>query len=70
MQAKAAAEVAQVLKGSTPTAANSRQLPYVEAVVLEALRLHAPAYMVGRCACRPTTLNGYDVDKGTTVLVR
>ena len=33
-----------------------RQLPYLEAVVLETLRLRPPAYMVGRCASRPVIL--------------
>ena len=33
-----------------------RQLPYLEAVVLETLRLRPPAYMVGRCASRPVSL--------------
>lgn len=42
-QAKAAAEVAAALQGRTPGAADIRSLPYVEAVVLEALRLYAPA---------------------------
>jgi cytochrome P450 len=44
-------------------------MPYLEAVVLEALRLHPPAYMVGRCASRPAQLAGYSLPAGTTVLV-
>ena len=39
-----------------------RQLPYLEAVVLETLRLRPPAYMVGRCASRPVTLTGAQAD--------
>jgi cytochrome P450 len=48
---------------------STRQLPYLEAVVLEALRLYSPAYMVGRCACVPTSLGGFELPAGTTVLV-
>jgi cytochrome P450 len=44
-------------------------MPFLEAVVLEALRLYSPAYMVGRCACRPAQLAGYSLPAGTTVLV-
>lgn len=45
-------------------------LRYVEAVVLEALRLYSPAYMVGRCANSDIQLAGYNLPAGTTVLVR
>jgi cytochrome P450 len=44
-------------------------MPFLEAVVLEALRLYSPAYMVGRCASRPVQLAGYSLPAGTTVLV-
>lgn len=46
-----------------------RQMPYLEAVVLEALRLYSPAYMVGRCARAETSLGPYVLPAGTTVLV-
>ena len=57
-----------------------RRLPVLEAIVLEALRLYSPAYMVGRCACRDVVLLGppgpggrpatqYRLAAGTTVLV-
>eukprot|EP00967_Tisochrysis_lutea_P133857 scaffold235653_cov16-Tisochrysis_lutea.AAC.2 len=42
---KAVAEVEAVLKGHRPEAADTRLLPYIEAVVLESLRLYSPAYM-------------------------
>ncbi|KAL4425407.1 hypothetical protein ABPG75_009423 [Micractinium tetrahymenae] len=50
-------------------AADSRRLPFVEAVVLEAMRLSPPAHLVGRCAAADTHLAGYYLQKGTTVLV-
>ena len=47
-----------------------RELKYIEAVVLEALRLYAPAYLVGRCANRDVQIGTYSLPAGTTVLVR
>jgi cytochrome P450 len=72
VQAAAAAEVAARLPdGRPPAAADVAALPAVTAVVLEALRLYSPAYMVGRCANADVELaGGYRLPKGTTVLVR
>jgi cytochrome P450 len=71
VQAAAAAEVTAVLGSSTATAADVGRLPLLTAVVLEALRLYSPAYMVGRCANRDVQLaGGYLLPAGTTVLVR
>lgn len=71
-QSAAAAEVASALPpGRAPAAADIGRLPRVTAVVLEALRLYSPAYMVGRCANADIELaGGYRLPKGTTVLVR
>jgi cytochrome P450 len=44
-------------------------LKYTEAVLLEALRLYAPAYLVGRCANRDVQLGSYTLGSGTTVLI-
>lgn len=51
-QAAAAAEACAVLRGAAPAAEDVGRLPRITAVVLEALRLYSPAYMVGRCASR------------------
>ncbi len=40
-----------------PTAATVSDLPYLEAVILETLRLRPPAYIVGRCASRDVQLS-------------
>lgn len=68
--------VQAVLQGREPTAADVENLPVCEAVILETLRLHPPAYMIGRCAAHDTTLPGpdhpggvYSVPAGTTALV-
>jgi cytochrome P450 len=82
-QAAAAAEVAAVLgtrssssssggdaAGAVPGPGDLPQLPYLTAVVLEALRLWSPAYMVGRCAAKDVQLaGGYTLPAGTTCLV-
>lgn len=52
-----------------PTAESYAQLKYCEAVVYEAMRLAPPAYMVGRCCAEDVHVAGYDLPKGTTVLV-
>ena len=77
-QAAAAEEAAAVLGAGAaagegaalPGAKDLARLPKVTAVVLEALRLHSPAYMVGRCASRAAGLaGGFSLPQGTTVLV-
>lgn len=63
-QARAAAEVRERLGGAAPSAANAASLQYLEAVVLEALRLRPPAYLVGRCAARDVELGPYSLTAG------
>lgn len=41
-----------------------RQLPYLESVILETLRLRPPAYIVGRCASQADSLAGFQVEPG------
>jgi cytochrome P450 len=43
------------------------QLPYLEAVCLETLRLDPVAPMIGRALLRPMTLKGYQLPAGTSV---
>ena len=43
------------------------KLPYLEACVLEALRLYPPAFMVGRCAAEDVQLGKWTVKKGNTL---
>ena len=71
----------EVLQGRAPTAADVDRLPYCTDVLLETLRVHPPAYMIGRCAAAATSVRAaargaqrrqtleYTVAKGTTALV-
>jgi len=66
---KMQAEVDEVLRGREATAEDCSRLRYVEMVALEAMRLYPPAYVFGREANVDTTLGGYALPKGTTVLM-
>jgi cytochrome P450 len=63
--------VQEVLQGRPVSLQDISRLPYTESVLLETLRVHPPAYMIGRCAGADTPLGetGFTVAKGTTVLV-
>lgn len=74
IQSKASEEVERVLKnGRKPVPQDASpgggKLEYIEAVVLEAMRVMPPAYLVGRCTASSTELAGYSIPKGTTILV-
>jgi len=64
-----AAELNNVLGGRTAAAADLPQLPYTEAVVLEALRLYPPIWWFGRLALHDFEIGGFRVPGGTMVLV-
>ena len=74
--AAAAAEVDALLGGPgggarPPAPGDVGALPYLEAVLLEGLRLLPPAYMVGRCAAGGAAGFGdsFSLPPGTTLLV-
>jgi cytochrome P450 len=68
-EAKLHAELAAVLGGRAPTAADLPRLPYTERVVQESLRLYPPAYAMGREAIRDCEVGGYRVPKGMTIFL-
>jgi cytochrome P450 len=52
-------EIDRVLGGRAPTVADIPDLPYVERLVTESMRLYPPAWIVGRRAIQPYAMNGY-----------
>ena len=66
---KLQSEVDDVLQGRAATADDWPRLRYAEWISLEAMRLFPPAYVVGREAIVDTTLGGYRLPRGTTVLM-
>ena len=63
------AELAAVLDGRPPTAADLPRLPYTERVVQEVMRLYPAAYMMGRQAVAACDIGGYLLPAGATVLM-
>jgi cytochrome P450 len=69
LQVKLHAEVKQVLAGrSRVEAADVGRLAYARQVILEALRLYPPVWIVGRHALSEVKLGQYTVPKGANVL--
>lgn len=62
-------ELDRVLGGRAPTLDDLRALPYTLQVVKEVLRLHPPAPFYSRDAVEPDQLGGYDVGRGTIMLL-
>lgn len=62
-------EVREVVGGRLPVFEDAARLRYTEAVVLESMRLYPPAYVIGREAIQDTTLGGYPVQRGLTLLM-
>ncbi len=62
-------EVDDVLGNRTPTIEDLPRLPFVEAVLKETMRLHPPAYLVGRYTLRDLELGDAFLPAGTLVLV-
>lgn len=70
VEARLAAELAEVLGDRTPTLADLPRLAYTNLVLKESMRLFPPAWTVStRVAARDTTVGGYRVPAGTAVMV-
>ena len=63
-QERLRAEVGTVCRGRTPTAADTRALHLTRRVVLETLRLHPPAWNIGRTAAEDHELGGMRIPEG------
>jgi cytochrome P450 family 12 len=70
-QEKLRAEIRQVLpeKNSPLTADNMRNMPYLRAVIKEALRMLPPASGTIRAAGQELVIQGYQIPQGTNLLV-
>ncbi len=68
-RARLEAELAEVLGGRRITAADSPALPWTLALIEESMRLHPPAYNIGREALHAVTIGGHRLPERSTVLV-
>jgi cytochrome P450 len=66
---KLKAEVDEVLGGRTPTVEDVPKLKYVEYVLLEAMRLYPPIFVLMRRAVADDVVGGYHVPAGSTVVL-
>jgi len=57
------------LGGKPPTFEDLENLPFVDAVISESLRLYPPAYIIGREAIEETTIGPYKAPKGMQILI-
>jgi cytochrome P450 len=62
-------EIDRVLAGRTPSIADLPSLPTVERVVTESMRLYPPAWIVGRRAIAPYTIDGYTLPARSIVIM-
>jgi cytochrome P450 len=63
------AELESVLGGRAPTAADVKSLAYTECVLKEAMRLHPPAWTMGRAVLEPFEVRGHALQRGDQVLI-
>src|SRR5262249_7633234 len=62
-------ELRRVLSGRSPSVNDLPALPYPEMVIREVLRLYPPAPGLAREPIEDVTIGGYDVPKGSLVVV-
>jgi cytochrome P450 len=68
-EAKLHEELRTVLGGRAPAAADYGALPYTRAVLAESMRLHPPAWTVGRQPLEDFAAGGYSIRAGSIVLL-
>jgi cytochrome P450 len=62
-------ELRGVLNGRSPEPGDLRNLPYLDALLHEVLRLYPPAYITARTSIEPCQIGGYDFPAGSTILM-
>lgn len=60
-------EIEREVGDRPPTPADPARMPYLEQVLLEALRLYPSAYLIGREAIENCEIGGYDIPRGMTI---
>ncbi len=68
-QDRAATEAASVLGGAVPTYDDLERLPYLRAVIDEAMRLYPPVWLVSRQALTDDVLGGREIPAGSLVIM-
>ena len=68
-EAELLAEVDRVLGNRLPTAEDVSELRYAEWVIKESMRLYPPAWTIGREALEDCQIGGYQIRKGTQLLM-
>jgi cytochrome P450 len=69
VQRRLGRELTEILDGDPPTPGDLEELPFLDAVVRETLRLYPPQYALFREPIDAVTLGGYHVDSETTVVL-
>jgi cytochrome P450 len=67
VEAKLHAELDGVLHQRSPSSADLPRLPYVNAVLLESMRIYPPVWSIGRAALTPCTLGGHSIPAGAQI---
>jgi cytochrome P450 len=62
-------ELHDVLNGRPPQQSDFMKLPYLHALMQEALRLYPPAYIIARTSVEQCQIAGYDLAAGSTMLM-
>lgn len=62
-------EVDSVLAGRVPTTDDLPRLPLTERVLMEAMRLYPPAYVLARVATEDVEIGGWTIPRGADVIV-
>ena len=63
------AEANEVLGDRTPTAADAKALQYINRVLLEAMRLYPPIFVLMRCATEEDEIGGFHVPAGANMVL-
>lgn len=69
VHARLVAESESVVRGERPTIQHLQQMPYLDQVIKEVLRLYPAAWLFDREAVADTTLAGYPVRAGQTIFI-